>query len=108
MRLVALFLCALLLVTGAAGNRKSVAVSVMDRARLALAKTSGELQLAGLKQPVEVFRDPWGVPHIFAKNTDDLFFAQGFVAAQDRLWQMEMWRRAGRGHPVRSIGTLSD
>ena len=46
---------------------------------------------------VEVIRDRWGVPHIYAQNTDDLFFAQGYVMAQDRLWQMEMWRRAARG-----------
>lgn len=42
-------------------------------------------------------RDRWGVPHITARNTDDLFFAQGFVQAQDRLWQMEMYRRTWEG-----------
>ena len=48
------------------------------------------LGVAGLRAPVEVRRDRWGVPHIYAKNQRDLFFAQGFVAAQDRLFQMEM------------------
>ncbi len=69
-----------------------------------LAQTSGRIAVAGLREPVEVFRDPWGVPHIYAKNTEDLFFAQGFVAAQDRLWQMEMWRRAGEGRLAEILG----
>jgi penicillin amidase len=42
-------------------------------------------------------RDRWGVPHIYASTLDDLFFAQGFVAAQDRLWQLDLWRRAAMG-----------
>ena len=48
-------------------------------------------------QPVEVVRDHEGVPHIFAKTTDDLYMALGFVHAQDRLWQMELQRRTGQG-----------
>lgn len=62
------------------------------------------LNVAGLKAPVEVRRDRWGVPHIYAKNTHDLFFAQGFVVAQDRLFQMEMWRRAGEGRLAEVLG----
>jgi penicillin amidase len=54
------------------------------------------LNVAGLKAPVEVRRDRWGVPHIYAKNTHDLFFAQGFVVAQDRLFQMEDVAARGR------------
>src|ERR1700752_1064612 len=53
-------------------------------AREALSRLEGAVSLAGLRAPVEVIRDRWGVPHISAQNTDDLFFAQGFVAAQDR------------------------
>jgi penicillin G amidase len=63
-----------------------------------------ELRLAGLREPVEVRRDRWGVPHIYARNTADLFFAQGFVAAQDRIFQMEMWRRAGEGRLAEVLG----
>jgi penicillin amidase len=44
-----------------------------------------------------VVRDKEGVPHIFAKTTDDLYLALGFVHAQDRLWQMELQRRTGQG-----------
>ncbi len=51
----------------------------------------------GLRQPVEILRDKWGVPHIYAKNTPDLFFAQGWMAAKDRLFQIDLWRRAGIG-----------
>ncbi len=74
------------------------------RATAALAKTSGELRLAGLKDKVEVLRDKWGVPHIYARNQHDLFFAQGFVQAQDRLWQMELWRRAAEGRLAEIVG----
>jgi len=54
-------------------------------------------KVAGLHQPVEILRDKWGVPHIYAQNSDDLFFAQGWIAAKDRLFQIDLWRRAGTG-----------
>src|SRR5688572_3715627 len=73
-------------------------------ARRALAKIEGEIRLSGLGGEVTVLRDEWGVPHIYASNTDDLFFAQGFVAAQDRLWQMEMWRREKEGRLAEVLG----
>ena len=58
---------------------------------------SGALAIAGLSAPVEVVRDREAVPHIFAQTTDDLFCALGFLHAQERLWQMELTRRAGQG-----------
>jgi penicillin amidase len=73
-------------------------------AKTALAVSSGTLHAKGLKQPVTVRRDRWGVPHIYAQNQHDLFFAQGFVAAQDRLFQMEMWKRAGQGRLAEVLG----
>ncbi len=73
-------------------------------ARAALAQTSGTLQVRGLARPVTVLRDRWGIPHIYAETQDDLFFAQGFVAAQDRLFQMELWRRAGEGRLAEVLG----
>jgi penicillin amidase len=69
-----------------------------------LPQIDGEIILPGLAGEVEVLRDPWGVPHIFAQNLDDLFLAQGFVQAQDRLWQMEMYRRAGEGRLSEVLG----
>lgn len=62
------------------------------------------LNVRGLTAKVEVRRDTWGVPHIYAANQHDLFFAQGFVAAQDRLFQMEMWRRQGEGRLAEVLG----
>ncbi|HZD05826.1 MAG TPA: penicillin acylase family protein, partial [Longimicrobiales bacterium] len=64
----------------------------------------GEVAVPGLAGNVEVLRDPWGVPHIYAGNLDDLFLAQGFVQAQDRLWQMEMYRRTGEGRLAEILG----
>jgi penicillin G amidase len=65
---------------------------------------SGELSMQGLRQPVRVLRDRWGVAHIYAKNQHDLFFAQGVVASQDRLFQMELWKRAGQGRLSEILG----
>ena len=73
-------------------------------AQRTLPMIEGELTLPGLKREVTVVRDGWGIAHIYAANTDDLFFAQGFVAAQDRLWQMEMWRRAKEGTLAEVLG----
>ena len=58
---------------------------------------SGTLTISGLSAPVEIVRDAEGVPHIFARTAEDLALALGFVHAQDRLWQMELERRAGQG-----------
>ncbi len=57
--------------------------------RAPLPQHSGELQVAGLQDTVEILRDEWGVPHVYASNMHDLFFAQGYTQAQDRWWQME-------------------
>ena len=75
-----------------------------DLAEARLPQIEGSIQVPGLQTEVEVLRDPWGVPHIYASNLDDLFFAQGFVQAQDRLWQMEMYRRAGEGRLSEVLG----
>jgi len=60
-------------------------------------EVKGKLAISGLNGPVEVIRDKWGVPHIYAQDEHDLVFAQGYVHAQDRLWQMEFNRRIGSG-----------
>ncbi|MBN2553360.1 MAG: penicillin acylase family protein [Spirochaetales bacterium] len=65
--------------------------------RQPLPRTRGRTTLEGLGAPVEIFRDRYGVPHIYARAAKDLFFAQGYVHAQDRFWQMEFWRRLGAG-----------
>jgi penicillin amidase len=78
--------------------------SLHNKASAVLAQVEGEINVAGLKEPVEVLRDRWGVPHIYARNADDLFFAQGFVAAQDRLFQIDLWRRMGVGETAELVG----
>jgi penicillin G amidase len=75
-----------------------------ELAASSLATLDGRVPLSGLRDSVEIIRDRWGVPHIYARNIDDLFFAQGFVQAQDRLWQMEMYRRTYEGTLAEIMG----
>jgi len=65
------------------------------------------LSIAGLRQPVEIIRDHWGIAHIYARDEADLFFAQGFNAAHDRLFQLEMWRRQATGTVTEILGAQS-
>jgi len=58
----------------------------------------------GVEKPVEILRDRWGVPHIYAANTGDLFFAQGWITARDRLFQIDLWRRIGTGKLAEVLG----
>lgn len=60
-------------------------------------KVSGTVSVDGLTSDVEVIRDSFGVPHIYASTMEDLFLAQGYVHAQDRFWQMDFWRHVGSG-----------
>jgi penicillin amidase len=62
------------------------------------------LRLAELQQPVEILRDSAGVNHIYAQNEHDLFFAQGYAAAKDRLFQFEIWRRQATGTVAELLG----
>jgi len=72
--------------------------------RQSLPKTEGEIRLAGLTAPVEILRDRYGIPHIFAPSLEDASYALGFVHAQDRLWQMEMSRRVAAGRVSEVVG----
>ena len=78
--------------------------SLRTRAQAALSEVQGTLKVTGLERPVNVLRDRWGVAHIYAQNQHDLFFAQGYVAAQDRLFQMELWKRSGQGRLAEVLG----
>ena len=64
----------------------------------------GEVEISGLDGEVEIIRDEYGVPHIYATTTRDLFVAQGFVHAQDRFWQMDVWRHIGAGRLSEMFG----
>jgi penicillin amidase len=62
------------------------------------------VQVAGLQQPARIVIDRWGVPHIYAASQDDVFFVQGFNAARDRLFQIDLWRRRGLGELAAVLG----
>ena len=72
-----------------------IGITTLGKRRLP--KIDGELIIPGLSKPVEIHRDKNGIPHIQASNDHDLYFANGFVHAQDRLWQMELNRRVAKG-----------
>jgi penicillin G amidase len=73
-------------------------------ARAAMPQLDGTLVVRGIMAPVTVVRDQHGVPSITAQSLDDLFFAQGYVTAQDRLWQMDMMRRFAAGELASALG----
>jgi penicillin amidase len=98
-------LLAILLGTWAMDSKAQVTSGkLLAQAKKSLAQLDGEIAIPGLEQPVEVLRDRWGVPHIYAQNQHDLFFAQGFVAAQDRLFQIDLWRRTAVGQTAAVLG----
>jgi penicillin amidase len=73
-------------------------------ARSSFPRTSGEVKLSGLNFPVDIYRDSYGIPNIYAQTTHDLFFTQGYVHAQDRFWQMDFWRHIGSGRLSEMFG----
>ena len=83
----------------------AVAGYVYSIARHELPQVDGSIVLTGLSGPVTVIRDRLGVPHIRAASLDDLFYAQGFVTAQDRLWQMDVSRRYAAGDLAEILGS---
>ena len=60
--------------------------------------------VAGLQAPADIVIDHWGIAHIFAANIHDVFFLQGYNAARDRLWQIDLWRKRGLGLLAKSLG----
>lgn len=90
-RLLALgFVLLLVVVIGVVG----LLASILGRA---MPETSGTIRVPGLSGPVDVLRDEQGFVHIYADTPEDLFAAQGWVHASERMWQMELWRRIGAG-----------
>jgi penicillin amidase len=85
-------------------STKKASSNLEPRAKASLAVIRGTHKAPGLQQTVRVQRDRWEVPHIYAQNEHDLFFAQGFVVAQDRLFQMELWKRSGEGRLAEILG----
>jgi penicillin amidase len=75
--------------------------------RRPLPRTRGRLRIGGIEAPVDISRDRWGVPHIRARTEQDLWFGQGFCHGQDRLWQIDFYRRAGAGRLSEIAGRQS-
>src|SRR5579884_959499 len=69
-----------------------------------LAACALHAQMTHPARPVEIFRDRWGVVHIYARGQQDLFFVQGWMAAHDRLFQLDLWRRVGTGKLEEVLG----
>ncbi|OGU11344.1 MAG: peptidase S45 [Gemmatimonadetes bacterium RIFCSPLOWO2_12_FULL_68_9] len=81
----------------------STALSVL-RSPLSVLRAQDRIQLPGLERPVEILKDRWGISHIYAESEHDLFFAQGYNAARDRLFQLELWRRQATGTVAEMLG----
>src|SRR5262245_29308141 len=81
-----------------------VLVALLVGPRLATAITTDTLRLRGLNGAVEIIKDRWGISHIYAGSEPDLFFAQGFNVARDRLFQLELWRRDATGTMAEVVG----
>lgn len=98
--LILLFLLLLVL----AGALLTVGIWLKHKMQSSLPEIDGSVLTPGLTAPVTVRRDQHGVPHLSATNLDDLLFAQGYVTAQDRLWQMDMARRMAAGEAAEILG----
>jgi penicillin G amidase len=99
-----LALLAPVLLIGLSARGQDVPANLQDQAQAAVSIIRGKLKVPGLQKSANVVRDRWGVAHIYAQNQHDLFFAQGFVVAQDRLFQMELWKRSGQGRLAEILG----
>lgn len=87
--------CSVLLASGATAREKENPLSNARQVKT---------DVAGLNAPARILVDVWGIPHIYAGNEHDLFFLQGFNAARDRLWQIDLWRKRGLGLLARDFG----
>src|SRR5215471_4029197 len=99
--LLRIFLWLLLVVVVVVAGALTYAYYVAESA---LPQLDGQTQVAGLAAPVTIIRDSHGVPTIEAASLEDLFFTQGYVTAQDRLWQMDVMRRFGSGELSEVLG----
>jgi len=84
-------------------SRLSICLFLLFICQLTIAQERS-YKIQGLEEPVEIIVDTWGIPHIYAQNETDLFFAQGFNAARDRLFQFEVWRRQATGTCAEILG----
>lgn len=81
-----------------------VSILTLIACNVTLAQTTSRISLEGLQQSVEILKDRWGISHIYAQTEHDLFFAQGYSAARDRLFQFEIWRAQATGTTAEILG----
>ncbi|MGE4631397.1 MAG: penicillin acylase family protein, partial [Pseudohongiellaceae bacterium] len=88
------------------GFRRAIIVSLFlfQIISSVFAQQGGPIVIEGLDQPVEILKDHWGISHIYAQTEHDLFFAQGYSAARDRLFQFEIWRAQATGTMAEILG----
>ncbi len=79
-------------------------ISIADTGRKAEELESASYMVDGLKEPAEILVDQWGVPHMYAEDIEDIAFVQGFNAARDRLWQIDLWQRRALGELSEALG----
>ena len=80
------------------------AIQNLDRVDVASGVRQTTHNVRGLQQPATMIVDVWGIPHLYAASTHDTFFMQGYNAARDRLWQIDLWRKRGLGQLARDFG----
>lgn len=81
-----------------------IAVGCSSLAGSPASQDATQARIPGLEKSAEVLVDQWGVSHIYAGTTYDAFLVQGYVAARDRLWQMDLWRKRGLGEMAQDFG----
>lgn len=99
-KLLGTALCATMLTSAGMAREKEICKKETGISNARQVKTD----VAGLNRPAEILIDVWGIPHIYADNEHDLFFLQGFNAARDRLWQIDLWRKRGLGLLAKDFG----
>ena len=82
----------------------ALALTSPAAAQIPSSVTHREVAVPGLDKPVDIVVDEWGIAHIYAASIHDAFFAQGYNAARDRLWQIDLWRKRGLGLLSKSFG----
>src|SRR4051794_8322410 len=78
--------------------------SIAALADMSSSVRSSSQQVKGLQAQAEIIVDFWGIPHIYTANRHDVFFMQGYNAARDRLWQIDLWRKRGLGLLAKDFG----
>src|SRR5271154_903157 len=82
----------------------TLAPALSARSATSTAVREQSWSVAGLTDSADIVVDHWGIAHVFAANTHDAFFLQGYNAARDRLWQIDLWRKRGLGLLSKSLG----